>query len=129
MNFNFSLYYDAPRHSIIELIEDLHTVASRDEFFNYSSFAAEWMREIERMKALDDMSGADYTKIKHVINLSCDILRDSPEMNQITTISLVEQLKKKISDCAANSEHGLYSISDIGIITSILFDSFRMCRI
>lgn len=40
----------------------------------------------------------------------------------------MDQLRKKISDCAADPavEFGRYSITDIGIITCILFDSFSM---
>lgn len=121
--------YDAPRYSTRELCEKLHSFASRPEFSKHSSNAGEWMRKMMRIKDFENMSIADFTQIKQVIDLSCDILRDLPIMKKISTISFVDRLKKKFSDYVVNpvEELELYSSSDVGIISHILFDSFQMC--
>ena len=62
-----------------------------------------------------------FEKIDLVTTIACDVLKNIDGTKRITAMYFFEQLKDAISDCEA------YSYVDIGIIVSIIFDTFDEC--
>lgn len=122
-------YYETRRHSIVKLYKELFFLAWRNEFMQYSAYAGEWLREMEKLRDLDGITSATFAEINQVVNFACDILKGFPVVERISTMTLLDRLKQVFLDCEESSatKLGPYSLTDIGNITSILFDSFKKC--